>query len=85
MFYQSQIQHNYILKTHQHKYECNLFLVPKEELADLKDQVMLYEGAVDLGVISGSGVKQHSPPTPSDEDIVRNLAKEDWKTPQPAG
>ncbi|XP_030856292.1 centrosomal protein of 152 kDa isoform X3 [Strongylocentrotus purpuratus] len=63
----------------------NMCQTLQEELADLKDQVMLYEGAVDLGVISGSGVKHHSPPTPSDEDIVRNLAKEDWKTPQPAG
>ncbi|XP_063953282.1 centrosomal protein of 152 kDa-like isoform X2 [Lytechinus pictus] len=63
----------------------NMCQILQEELADLKDQIMLYEGAVDLGVVSGSGVKQHSPPTTTDADIVRNLAKEDWKTPLPSG
>ncbi|XP_041458987.1 centrosomal protein of 152 kDa-like isoform X4 [Lytechinus variegatus] len=63
----------------------NMCQILQEELADLKDQIMLYEGAVELGVVSGSGVKQHSPPTMTDADIVRNLAKEDWKTPLPSG
>ena len=60
------------------------FLV-QEELSDLKDQIQIYEGAVDLGVLSVPGVTAHSPTTPSDADIIRNLAKEDWKTPQPMG
>ncbi|XP_071488568.1 uncharacterized protein [Diadema antillarum] len=55
----------------------------QEELSELKDQLMIYEAAADLGVVSLSGVtSSQSPKTPTDADIVRNLAKEDWKTPQ---
>ncbi|XP_072173569.1 uncharacterized protein [Diadema setosum] len=55
----------------------------QEELSELKDQLMIYEAAADLGVVSVSGVtSSQSPKTPTDADIVRNLAKEDWKTPQ---
>lgn len=62
----------------------NMCQTLQEELAEMKDQIMLYEGAVDLGVISEPGGKITSPKTPTDADVVRNLAKEDWKTPQPA-
>ncbi|XP_071825621.1 uncharacterized protein [Apostichopus japonicus] len=58
----------------------NLCKSMQEEVTDLKQQLLAIESAVRLGALS-----PHSSPEGQGDNVVRNLAKEDWSTPKPGG
>ncbi|XP_071788936.1 centrosomal protein of 152 kDa-like isoform X2 [Asterias amurensis] len=57
----------------------NMTAALQEELSELKEQLQMYESAMELGVMSA---KSPESTQNAKSFAVRNLAKSDWKTPQ---